>query len=170
MTESLAAGKVITLPTVGLFADGAAVRTVGTETFRVCSKLADEMITVNTDEICAAIKMGFNDTRCVMEPAGALALAGLVKYAKQKNWNDKTCVAITSGANIDFDRLRFVSERADSSETFMSISIPERAGSFRQLHSLIHPRNVTEFSYRHNGSDSANVFVSFQAAPGMQFT
>jgi len=145
MTASLQAGSVITLSQVGLFADGAAVRTVGTETFRVCNELVDEMVTVGTDEICAAIKQGFNETRCVMEPAGALAIAGLTKHIKQNGWTNKvdsyffcfntskavfqftinviliqTFVAITSGANIDFDRLRFVSERADSSETLVS--------------------------------------------------
>lgn len=166
MTESLRAGKVITLPQVGLFADGAAVRTVGKETFSICNELVDEMLTVETDEICAAIKLGFNDTRCVMEPAGALAIAGMVKYAKVYNTKGKTFVAISSGANMDFDRLRFVSERADSSESLFSIKIPETPGSFRQLYKLLFPRNVTEFIYRHNGGLTANVFVSFQALAG----
>jgi len=174
MTKSLQAGKVVTLPQVGLFADGAAVRTVGTETFSLCNELVDEMITVSTDEICAAIKLGFNDTRCVLEPAGALAIAGLVKYSRRRqqlgasNSDDdkKTYVAVSSGANMDFDRLRFVSERADSSETLMSVAIPERPGSFRELYSIIHPRNVTEFSYRCNGSDRANVYVSYQSISG----
>jgi len=166
MTESLVAGKVITLPQVGLFADGAAVKTVGEHTFKICNELVDEMITVQTDEICAAIKHGFNDTRCVLEPAGALAIAGMVKYSKLYDCKDKTFVAISSGANMDFDRLRFVSERADSNETLMSVAIPEQPGSFRMLHSLLHPRNITEFSYRHNGSGSANVFVSLQLLPG----
>jgi threonine dehydratase len=183
MTESLRAGKVITLPTVGLFADGAAVRTVGQETYRVCNQLVDEMVTVQTDEICAAIKLCFNDTRCVLEPAGALAIAGMVKYTQaaaasgtssssnnnnnnNNNITGQTFVAISSGANMDFDRLRFVSERADASETLMSITIPEKPGAFRALYQLIYPRNVTEFSYRHNGRNTANVFVSFQALVG----
>jgi len=167
MTASLRAGKVVTLPQVGLFADGAAVRTVGTETFDICSQLVDEMVTVGTDEICSAIKLGFNDTRCVLEPAGALAVAGMVKYSRQNNCKGKTFVAISSGANMDFDRLRFVSERADSSETLMAVGIPERPGAFRELYSQIHPRNVTEFSYRQGGgSTQANVFVSFQAKTG----
>ena len=166
MTESLRAGKVVTLPSVGLFADGAAVRTVGTNTFDVCQQLVDEMITVKTDEICAAIKLGFNDTRCVLEPAGALAIAGMVKYSKLYGHKNKTFVAISSGANMDFDRLRFVSERADSSESLMAVSIPERPGSFRELYTLLYPRNVTEFIYRHNGTSKANVFVSFQALSG----
>lgn len=166
MTESLKLGQVVTLPHVGLFADGAAVKTVGNETFKICQQLVDEMITVSTDEICAAIKMGFNDTRSVLEPAGALSIAGLVKYCRQNNIRGKTLVAISSGANMDFDRLRFVSERADSSETLMSITIPEHSGSFFKLYKLIYPRNVTEFSYRHNGSKLANVFFSFQAMRG----
>lgn len=166
MTESLRAGCIVTLPHVGLFADGAAVKTVGTETFNVCRQLVDEMITVETDEICAAIKTGFNETRCVMEPAGALAIAGMIKYIKENATEGGTYVAIASGANMDFDRLRFVSERADSAETLIAVSIPERPGSFRELHALLHPRNVTEFSYRHNGTPVANVIVSFQAVPG----
>eukprot|EP01039_Chlorochromonas_danica_P008570 gene8570-9443_t len=166
MTASLAASQIVTLPQVGLFADGAAVRTVGKETFRVCQALVDEMVTVKTDEICAAIKLGFNDTRCVLEPAGALAIAGLVKYSKQHDVRGKTMVAVASGANMDFDRLRFVSERADASETLMSVTIPEQPGAFRALYQMIHPRNVTEFSYRHNGTSQANVIVSFQALTG----
>ena len=163
MTTSLQAKKVVTLSHVGLFADGAAVKTVGNETFHICQQLVDEMITVETDEICAAIKLGFNDTRNVLEPAGALAIAGMVKYAQMNQIKDQTFVAISSGANMDFDRLRFVSERADSSETLISVTIPELPGSFNRLYSLIYPRNVTEFSYRHNGSNEANVFVSFQS-------
>ena len=166
MTESLRAGKVITLPHVGLFADGAAVRTVGTETFTLCNELVDEMITVSTDEICSAIKIGFNDTRCVLEPAGALAVAGMVKYTRSTGIKGKTFVAVCSGANMDFDRLRFVSERADSSETLVSVAIPEKPGAFRELYSVIYPRNVTEFSYRCNGTSRANVFVSYQSVSG----
>jgi threonine dehydratase len=124
------------------------------------------MITVSTDEICAAIKLGFNDTRCVLEPAGALAIAGMVKYAHDNCVQGQTFVAVSSGANMDFDRLRFVSERADASETLISVVIPERPGSFWQLYCLMYPRNITEFSYRHNGSDEANVFVSFQTLRG----
>lgn len=166
MTESLKAREVVTLPQVGLFADGAAVRTIGTETFRICEALVDEMITVSTDQICSAIKLGFNDTRCVLEPAGALAIAGMAKYAVSNQCTGKTFVAISSGANMDFDRLRFVSERADLSETLMSVTIPEQPGAFRKLYSLLTPRNVTEFSYRCNDSDRANIFVSLQSMPG----
>lgn len=166
MTQSLIAGEVVTLPSVGLFADGAAVRTIGKETFRVCKELVDEMITVTNDEICSAIKLGFNDTRCVLEPAGALAIAGMVKYAQEKEIKNKTLIAISSGANMDFDRLRFVSERADSNESLMAVTIPEKPGSFLSLYKLIHPRNITEFSYRHNGSSTANVILSFHAQAG----
>jgi threonine dehydratase len=168
MTESLRADKVVTLAQVGLFADGAAVRTVGSETFRICRELVDEMITVQTDEICAAIKLGFNDTRCVLEPAGALGIAGMVKYVQKYGVRGKSMIAISSGANMDFDRLRFVSERADSSETLISVTIPEKPGAFRELHSYLHPRNITEFNYRHNGTSTANIIVSFQALPGKQ--
>ncbi|CAM9824347.1 unnamed protein product, partial [Laminaria digitata] len=166
MTLSQKAGQVITLPTVGLFADGAAVRTTGAETFRVSREYVDDMMTVTTDEICQAIKIGFNDTRCVMEPAGALAIAGMRKYLREKGLIGHTVVAICSGANMDFDRLRFVSERADSSETLISATIPERAGAFQELYSVIFPRNVTEFSYRYHEADRADMMVSFQALTG----
>lgn len=162
MTASLKAGQVVTLAKVGLFADGAAVRTVGTETFRLCNMHVDDMVTVSTDEICAAIKSGFNDTRCVLEPAGALGIAGARKYLLQNGLKGNTVVAITSGANMDFDRLRFVSERADSSETLLAVRIPERPGAFRELYSLIMPRNVTEFSYRWSTAKHADVIISFQ--------
>eukprot|EP01041_Mallomonas_annulata_P000946 gene946-1832_t len=167
MTSSLIAQEIVTLPYVGLFADGAAVRTVGTNTYALCNTLADAMVTVNTDEICAAIKHGFNATRSVMEPAGALAIAGMLKYAKQRGWKEKSLVAVASGANMDFDRLRFVSERADSSEVLFSVVTPERPGSFLRLHSLIHPRAVTEYCYRCNGTDVAYNVVSVKIPAGV---
>jgi len=170
MTESLRSGEVTPLDSVGLFADGASVRVVGSETFRLCEELVDEMITVSTDEICAAIKTAFNDTRSVLEPAGALGIAGMEKYIEAKrngnpnHANDSdTYVAITSGANMDFDRLRFVSERADATETFISVLIPERPGSFQELYSKIYPRNVTSFSYRFKDDTDAYIFMSFQS-------
>mmetsp|Transcript_30361 Transcript_30361/g.55395 ORF Transcript_30361/g.55395 Transcript_30361/m.55395 type:complete len:575 (-) Transcript_30361:54-1778(-) len=162
MTASLRAGELTELSSVGLFADGASVRKVGDETFRLCQLVVDEMVVVSTDEICAAIKDSFLDTRVVLEPAGALALAGLKKYAKSSGVSDKTMVAITSGANMDFDRLRFVSERADTSETLLSVQIPETPGSFIRFYKCIYPRNVTEFSYR-IGGEPACIFLSFQA-------
>ncbi|KAL7539442.1 hypothetical protein ACHAWF_006410 [Thalassiosira exigua] len=162
MTASLAAGKVVTLPSVGLFADGAAVKTVGTETFRVCKKYVDGMITVDTDQICNAIKLAYNDARVVLEPAGALAVAGLKKYVEENNISGQTLVAITSGANMDFNRLRVVSERSDDSERSLEITIQETPGAFRAMYSKIWPRNVTELTYRYNTEHEANVFVSFQ--------
>lgn len=162
MTTSLREGKVVTLDSVGLFADGAAVKTVGSETFRVCSRLVDDMITVDTDQICNAIKLCYNDARVVLEPAGALAVAGMKKYVDENKISGHTMVAITSGANMDFDRLRFVSERADESERTIAVTIPEKPGSFRALYSLIWPRNVTEFSYRFESEADAHVLISFQ--------
>ncbi|KAJ1385440.1 hypothetical protein B484DRAFT_425996, partial [Ochromonadaceae sp. CCMP2298] len=131
------------------------------------------MITVKTDEICAAIKMCFEDTRCVLEPAGALGIAGMVKYVQSQKGEQgtgvtgKTLVAITSGANMDFDRLRFVSERADFSETLMAVTIPEIPGAFREFYSVIYPRNVTEFSYRWSGNHQADIVVSLQTLSGL---
>lgn len=162
MTTSIQAGKVVTLDSVGLFADGAAVKTVGEETFRVCSELVDDMVTVETDEICHAIKLAYNDARVVLEPAGALAVAGMKKYVDQHKIVGQSLVAITTGANMDFDRLRFVSERADSSERALAVRIPEQPGTFRALYSLIWPRNVTEFSYRYEEGAEANIYISFQ--------
>ena len=167
MTASLAANEVVTLPTVGIFADGAAVKTIGSNTWNLSREFVDEMITVSTDELCAAIKHGFNDTRCIMEPAGALGIAGMVKYSQQHELKGKNLIAILSGANMDFDRLRFVSERADSSEIILSVTLPETPGSFLQMYKRIYPpRNVTGFAYRCNGTDKADVLLSFQAAPG----
>ena len=164
MTASLRAGKRVSLDSVGLFADGAAVKTIGRETFRICHELVDDMVTVSTDEICAAIKDGFMETRCVLEPAGALAIAGVKQWVARTHASNLTLVATASGANMDFDRLRFVSERADSSETMLSVLVPEKAGSFRRLISLIEPRNVTEFSYRAGDPLRASIYLSFQAA------
>lgn len=163
MTGSLLAGKIVELSSVGLFADGAAVRRVGDETFRVCQMVVDEMITVTTDEICAAIKDTFLDTRVVLEPAGALAVAGMTKYSHQMQKKQQTLVAVTSGANMDFDRLRFVSERADTSENLIVVEIPERPGAFLEMYRCIFPRNVTEFAYRIS-DDPASIYMSFQAA------
>lgn len=162
MTESLRAKEIVTLPSVGLFADGAAVARVGDETFRLCSNHVDDMITVSTDEICAAIKDSFKDTRVVLEPAGALATAGLKRYAESGDREGGTLVAVSSGANMDFDRLRFVSERADTSETHIAVYIPEKPGAFIDFYRFIFPRNVTEFSYR-IGGNPASIFMSFQA-------
>lgn len=162
MTTSLRLGKRTTLDQVGIFADGAAVKTIGAETFRICSELVDEMVTVSTDEICAAIKDGFMDTRCVLEPAGALALAGVKRWAKQTNQRDQTFVVTASGANMNFDSLRFVSERSDASETLLSVVMPEKPGGFRELMTCFEKRNVTEFAYRYGDTQDAVVYASFQ--------
>ncbi|CDO94994.1 unnamed protein product [Kluyveromyces dobzhanskii CBS 2104] len=157
LDTSLKNGKRTPLSTVGTFADGTSVRMIGEETFRVCQNVVDEVILVNTDEICAAVKDVFEDTRSIVEPSGALAVAGLKKYVTQLHpdidHSKKTYVPILSGANMNFDRLRFVSERAvlgEGKEVFMLVTIPDIPGSFKKLQSVIHPRAVTEFSYRYN--------------------
>ena len=167
MTQSLRAGKRVRLKQVGLFADGAAVKYVGEETFRLCQQYVDEMICVDTDAICAAIKDVFEDTRAVLEPAGALAVAGAKAYAAHHRLKNKTLVAIASGANMNFDRLRFVAERAEvgeQREAVLAVTLPEKPGSYRKFLSLIGSRNVTEFNYRFNDPQEAHVFVGVQVA------
>ncbi|KAJ3018074.1 hypothetical protein HKX48_003184 [Thoreauomyces humboldtii] len=164
MTHSLQRGARVLLPQVGLFADGAAVKVVGEETFRICRELVDETILVSTDEICAGIKDAFEDTRSVVEPAGALGIAGLKKYASMTGCKGKTFVAVMSGANMNFDRLRFVAERADLGEhreALITVIIPEKSGSFEELYQIIHPRTVSEFAYRYGDPDEAHIFMSF---------
>ncbi|KAI0279345.1 tryptophan synthase beta subunit-like PLP-dependent enzyme [Russula aff. rugulosa BPL654] len=167
MARSLEKGERITLPEVGPFSDGTAVRIVGEEPFRICQQLLDGVVKVDNDEICAAIKDIFEETRSVTEPAGALALAGLKRYIvdNQLIGSGKKFVVVISGANMNFDRLRFVAERAElgeGREALLSVDIPERPGSFFALHTVIHPRQVTEFIYRYNVPDRAQVFLSFQ--------
>ena len=167
MVESLKAGKRVFLNDVGLFADGAAVKTVGEETFRICQEVVDEVVQVTTDETCAAIKDMFEDTRSIVEPAGALALAGLKKWVSRNPSPDRNrgLVAIASGANMNFDRLRFVAERAaigENKEAILSVAIPEEPGSFANLVSIIHPMAVTEFSYRYSSPQSAQILVGVQ--------
>ncbi|MGH9229424.1 MAG: threonine ammonia-lyase, biosynthetic, partial [Acidimicrobiales bacterium] len=159
MARSLQAGRRVELPDVGLFCDGTAVKMVGTETFRLVRELVDELITVDTDEVCAAIKDVFQDTRTVVEPAGALAVAGLKQAVAASGVEGRTFVAVTSGANVNFDRLRFVAERAEEHEALFAVTIPEQPGSFRHFAELIGPRAVTEFNYRISGTDEAHVFV-----------
>uniref|UniRef100_M4C4L5 Threonine dehydratase n=1 Tax=Hyaloperonospora arabidopsidis (strain Emoy2) TaxID=559515 RepID=M4C4L5_HYAAE len=165
MTASLAAGKVVELDRVGLFADGAAVKRVGAETFRVCAEYVDEMVTVSTDEICAAIKAGFNDTRAILEPAGVLSIAGMMQYAKTRGLSGCQFVAVTSGANMDFARLRFVSERADSHERLLAVEIDETPGAFLRLNRRLDAAGVriTEFSYRYDDARKARVHLSFHS-------
>ena len=162
MTRSLAAGERVTLEQVGLFADGTAVKQVGVETFRLCQQYVDEMILVDNDAICAAIKDVFEDTRSILEPSGALAVAGLKEYAKQHKLHDKTLVAVASGANTNFDRLRFVAERAEigeKREAVLAVTIPEKPGSFKTFCRLLGDRNITEFNYRYADATQAHIFV-----------
>ncbi|KAI5958185.1 ILV1 [Candida theae] len=155
------------LDKVGQFADGTAVKVLGDETWRLCKDLVDEVVLVNTDEICAAIKDIFEDTRSITEPSGALSVAGLKKYIENHpeiEHKSKTYVPILSGANMNFDRLRFVSERAvlgEGKEVSLAVTIPEKPGEFAILQQLINPRAITEFSYRCSGLERANIFVSF---------
>ncbi len=162
MTRSLARGEPVELEQVGLFADGTAVKRVGDETFRLCQRHVDDMIVVSNDEICAAIKDVFEDTRTILEPAGAQALAGLKAYAQKTGLKDKTLVAIASGANMNFERLRFVAERAELGErreAVLAVTIPERPGAFRRFIALLGKRNVTEFNYRYADPEEAHIFV-----------
>jgi len=165
MYRSLNAGRRVTLAQVGLFADGVAVKQVGRETFRLCRALVDDIIRVDTDAICAAIKDVFEDTRAVLEPAGALAIAGIKAYVGRSGVHGKTLVAIASGANMNFDRLRFVAEEAElgeKREAVLAVTIPERPGSFRAFCGLIGARNITEFNYRYADPGNAHVFVGLQ--------
>jgi len=157
--------KRVALSHVGIFADGVAVRKVGQETFRIAKKYVDEIITVNTDEICAAIKDVFDDTRSIMEPAGALAVAGVKKYIDRENSEGETLVAVCSGANMNFDRLRHVAERAEigeQREALLAVTIPEKPGSFRAFCKIIGRRGVTEFNYRYLDDKDAQVFTGIQ--------
>ncbi|KAF7315616.1 Threonine dehydratase [Mycena indigotica] len=170
MARSLEKGERVTLPEVGPFADGTAVKLVGEEPFRICQKLLDGVVEVDNDELCAAIKDIFDETRSITEPSGALSLAGLKHHIIQSNLigANKKFVAVVSGANMNFDRLRFVAERAElgeGREALLSVDIPERPGTFVALHSVIHPRSVTEFIYRFNSNsspDRAHVFMSLK--------
>lgn len=167
MVRSVKAGRRVTLNDVGLFSDGTAVKQVGKETFRLAREYVDDYVLVDTDAICAAIKDVFQDTRSVLEPAGALALAGAKRYAAQHKWKDKSLVAITCGANMNFDRLRFVAERADvgeAREALFAITLPEERGSFRRLCEAVGNRSVTEFNYRISDPKVAHVFVGLQIA------
>jgi threonine dehydratase len=164
MTQSLQQGKRVILKEVGVFGDGAAVKTVGEETFRICQEVVDEVVQVSTDEICAAIKDVFEDSRSIVEPAGALALAGLKRWviANPSSDRSRNLIAVTSGANINFDKLRFVAERAtlgEGKEALLGVRIPEKPGAFAELINHIMPHAVTEFSYRFATREIANVLV-----------
>jgi threonine dehydratase len=167
MTESLKQGKRVMLEQVGLFADGAAVKQVGEHTFALAQQFVDEMIVVDNDAICAAIKDVFEDTRSILEPAGALATAGIKEYAKRNGLRDKTLIGIASGANMNFDRLRFIAERAEvgeKREAVLAVTIPEQAGAFKAFCRLLGERNITEFNYRYSDPKFAHIFVGVAIA------
>lgn len=167
--EALRAGERVVLDHVGIFADGVAVRQVGEETFRVARECVDEVICVSVDEICASIMDIFDDTRSIAEPAGALAVAGLKKYVERERVNGQHMVAIDSGANMNFDRLRHVAERAELGErreALFAVTIPERPGSFREFCDILGHRGVTEFNYRYSDSGEAHIFVGVQLGGG----
>jgi len=169
MYESLRAGKRVTLDRVGIFADGVAVRRVGEECFTLAKRYVDEIVLVNTDEICAAIQDIFEDTRSISEPAGALAVAGIKHHVARNGWHDQRLVAINSGANLNFDRLRHVAERADlgaEREALLAVELPERPGSFLQFCEALGQRSITEFNYRWQGSERARIFVGFGLTGG----
>ncbi|MFT6391597.1 MAG: threonine dehydratase [Ilumatobacter sp.] len=162
MKQSIDAGHRVELTEVGLFSDGTAVKAVGEETFRLVEQYVDDILLVDTDETCAAIKDVFTATRTLLEPAGALAIAGLKKYVESTGVRDETLVAVSCGANMNFDRLRFVSERAELGErreAVFAVTIPEALGSFRRFCELLGNRNVTEFNYRISHDSEAHVFV-----------
>ncbi|NLJ51219.1 MAG: threonine ammonia-lyase, biosynthetic [Alcaligenaceae bacterium] len=162
MLKSVQRNRRVNLPEVGLFSDGTAVKQVGAETFKLTKLHVDDFITVTTDEVCAAIKDVFQDTRNVLEPSGALSLAGTKKYIQQHQSQGCTFVAINSGANMNFDRLRFVAERADvgeATEALLAVTIPEERGSFRHLCEAIGDRQVTEFNYRISTREEAHIFL-----------
>ena len=165
MARSIAAGRRVVLPHVGLFADGVAVKQVGKETFRLARKYVDDIVLVDTDAICAALKDVFEDTRAILEPAGALAIAGVKSWVARTRVKERTFVAIACGANMNFDRLRFVAERAElgeQREAILAVTIPERPGSFREFCALLGKRSVTEFNYRYADPRVAHLFVGIE--------
>src|SRR2546430_3392722 len=167
MTRSLKANRRVTLENVGLFADGVAVKQVGRETFRLCRELVDEMVLADTDAMCAAIKDVFEDTRVVLEPAGALAIAGAKAWVERHGARGKTLVAVASGANTNFDRLRFIAEEAELGEhreAILAVTIPERPGSFKKFCVTLGGNNITEFNYRIADSREAHIFVGIAVA------
>ena len=171
MKRSLEAGEPVTLDHVGIFADGVAVRRVGDETFRLCREFVDEIITVDTDQICAAIRDIFEDTRSIVEPAGGLAVAGVKKYVAERDVTGQTLVTISCGANVNFDRLRHIAERAavgEQTEMLLAAEIPEEPGSFRRFCETIGRRGITEFNYRYADEHKAHIFVGVQLSNGMQ--
>jgi threonine dehydratase len=168
---AMESGRRTKLSQVGLFADGVAVNQVGKETFRVMKHCVDDVITVTTDEICAAIKDIFDDTRAITEPAGALAVAGLKKAVREQSLTGKTLMAVVTGANVNFGRLRHISERAElgeSREAVLAVTIDETPGSFRRFAQVLGRRNVTEFNYRYGDPEKAQIFVGVEVAGGIE--
>jgi len=169
MHAAMEAGECVDLEQVGLFADGVAVRRAGEETFRVCKEFLDDIVLVSVDEMSSAIKDIFNDTRTLTEPAGALAVAGIKRYIQDNNLSGKTFIGINSGANLNFDRLRHVAERAEigeSREALLAVTIPERPGSFKMFCDALGKRSVTEFNYRYSGPEKACVFAGIELSGG----
>ena len=169
MRDSLAAGKPVTLDHVGIFADGVAVRRVGDETFRLCQRYVDEIVTVDTDQICAGIRDIFEETRSIVEPAGALAVAGAKKYVESNRCSGDTFVLINCGANVNFDRLRHIAERAavgEQREMLIGVEIPEEPGSFRSFCEALGRRSITEFNYRYSDDRKAHIFVGVELRHG----
>jgi threonine dehydratase len=168
LQAAMAKNKRVILPEVGIFADGVAVAQIGKETFRVIKECIDGVITVTTDEMCAAIKDIFDDTRSIAEPAGACSLAGLKKYVEQNGVEGQTLIAIHSGANTNFDRLRYISERTEigeGREAVLAVEIPEHPGSYKKFCGLLGKRAITEFNYRYSDSGKAHIFVGLQINP-----
>lgn len=171
MRDSLVAEQPVTLDHVGIFADGVAVKRVGNETFRLCRELVDEIVTVDTDQICAGIKDIFEDTRSIVEPAGALAVAGVKTYVAEHAVTGKTFVVINCGANVNFDRLRHIAERAaigEQQEMLLAVEISEEPGSFRKFCKAIGRRGITEFNYRYSDARKAHIFVGVQLRHGAE--
>lgn len=169
MHAAFRSGAPVTLDHVGTFADGVAVRRVGDETFRVCQETVDEIVLVSTDETCAAIQDIFEDTRTIVEPAGGLAVAAAKRYVQRDGVRDQTLVTVNCGANVNFDRLRHIAERAalgEQREALLAVEIPERTGSFLEFCSQIGTRNVTEFNYRYGDRTTARVFVGLELSQG----
>jgi threonine dehydratase len=171
MGAALAAGERVALDQVGIFADGVAVRQAGAETFRICREVLDDVITVDTDEICAGIKDIFDDTRAIAEPSGAVSLAGLKKYAERQAPWDRSLIAINSGANLNFDRLRHIADRAEIGEhreALLAVTIPEQPGSYRAFIQLLGKRSISEFNYRYADDREAQIFVGVQLTEGSE--
>ena len=170
MHSALAAGRPVRLERVGIFVDSVAVRQAGEETFRICREVVDEIILVTNDEVCAAIRDVFEDTRAIMEPAGALAVAGIKRYVAATGCQDRTLVAVNSGANMNFDRLRYIAERAgigEHREALLAVQIPEQPGSFLTFCETIGNRYITEFNYRYADPARAQIFVGVGLTRGL---